>query len=119
MIEARRRGFTMVEIMVVLAIIGILAMIAIPKLLAYRQRSYRAQLFTDVHTAVTAQEAYFTQHDTYGSDCTTLPGFTKSALTTLTCAGDTTSFSVTATNAGAPSFACTWTSTSNPPLSCS
>jgi len=67
MIEAKRRGFTMVEIMVVMAIIG-LAMIAIPKLLAYRQRSYRAQLFTDVHTAVTAQEAYFTQHNTYGSN---------------------------------------------------
>lgn len=60
-------GFTLIELMIVIAIIGILAAIAIPQFSAYRARSYNASAKSDLRNAVTTQEAYFAEHGFYTS----------------------------------------------------
>ena len=59
------RGFTLIELMIVIAIIGVLAAIAIPQFSKYRQRSYNAAATDDVRNAATAQEGYYVDESTY------------------------------------------------------
>ena len=59
------RGFTLIELMIVIAIIGILAAIVIPQFSFYRKRSYNSVAQSDLKNFVTAQEAYFVNEQTY------------------------------------------------------
>jgi type IV pilus assembly protein PilA len=62
-----KKGFTLIELMIVVAIIGILAAIAIPNFLNYQCKAKQSEAKTNLGSIATCEEAYFAEYDTYSA----------------------------------------------------
>ena len=92
--KRNKKGFTLIELMIVIAIIAILAAIAIPQFQSYRTRGYNTAARADVKNAYTAAQAYFSDRPTATIDAAALAtgGYVASTgvtvgITTGTMAG--------------------------------
>lgn len=70
--DRRCSGFSLIEVMIVVVIIGILAALAYPSLEGYLQRTRQAEAKTNLSALYTAQKIYFATHRTYASNLSDL-----------------------------------------------
>ncbi len=59
------RGFTLIELMIVISIIGILAAIAIPQFTKFRSRAHNTQALSDLIVIRTDLESFRTEYQEY------------------------------------------------------
>ena len=70
--RVNRPGFTFIELLTVMIVIGLLAGIGVPRIRTMKERSYQATLRSDLGAVRTAQEAYYAENLRYSTDVSVL-----------------------------------------------
>lgn len=65
MLKSRRSGFSLVELMIIVAILADVMIIAMPAFLRSRNTAQNAKFITDLRTAVAAFEMYVAENNRY------------------------------------------------------
>jgi len=78
----RNRGFTLTELLIVIAIISILAMVAIPAYVGHQKRAARMEAYANLEALRLLEEQYFSENGQYTASANgvtaiqaLLPGF--------------------------------------------
>jgi prepilin-type N-terminal cleavage/methylation domain-containing protein len=98
-------GFTLIELVVVVVVIGLLAAIMGPQFSLARERTYGSVMVTDLRNFATAEESYFYDFGTYSSDPVHIEarGFqTSKDVTLIVNEATSTGWSATAGHVGTP-----------------
>jgi prepilin-type N-terminal cleavage/methylation domain-containing protein len=74
----RRRGFSLIELMTVVSVLGLLVAIALPRYRDMKRRAFAAKIAADFNTVRVAAYNYFADNSTYPPDGS--PGVAPAAL---------------------------------------
>ncbi len=100
------RGFTLIEVLVVLVLIGVLAGIAISQYASFRARGYDSKVAAAVRGVATGEEAYYAQNRTYAADVDHIHGMVIGDVSIEITPGNSgdldSSFRVVGTHPGTP-----------------
>jgi prepilin-type N-terminal cleavage/methylation domain-containing protein len=72
MFKRNQKGFTLIELMIVIAIIGILAAIAIPNFISYRNKAFCSRAESDATAVQAAMSSYFSEPNNVSVSSATL-----------------------------------------------
>lgn len=83
--ERVRQGFTLIEMLIVMVILGILTAIAMPQLAKVRERGYFKAMTSDMRNLMTQQEIYYANpaYQTYASNVAAIANFQRSPGVTV------------------------------------
>jgi prepilin-type N-terminal cleavage/methylation domain-containing protein len=63
-----KKGFTLIELMIVVAIIAFLAMVSIPSFKRFLAKAKRTEAYMNLNALATAEKVYWAEHGTYSTD---------------------------------------------------
>lgn len=114
---SRDDGFSLLELLVVVAILGILVATALPRFAEFRAAAYDSRSQQDLRNLAAAEELYRATSPVYAGDTTSLKGFAASEGVDVTLqSANENGFVATAKHpAGSRDFR--WDSSADPPLS--
>ena len=115
----KQQGFTLIELMIVVAIIGVLSAIAVPAYKDYVTKSELASGFATIKSVITPAELYFQENNSLSSATTTLGVSAGSnSLGTLSITPSGPSITFTHNNGAASGTVFTYTRDANNGWSC-
>jgi prepilin-type N-terminal cleavage/methylation domain-containing protein len=116
------RGFTLIEVLVVMALIGVLAVLALQNYFGLRNEAFQKEALSVLRDYASAQEAYFVDRGSYltcaDAACLVLPGTADvTASFHVTMTDQTDHFEATATHIKS-GISCTWNNLTGGPGPC-
>ena len=96
----RKKGFTLIEVLIVVIILGILATLSVPQFTRMISRARMAEAWAGLGGVRTAQSVYWMEHSTYAIVITDLDCDPIAGDFTFSVAADASGFIATATGAG-------------------
>lgn len=106
MVRHRLAGYTIIEILVVMLVLGILVLLALPRLQNQKEKATVASMESDLRNLATAEEGYLFNKGTYSTDLVALQATVSPGNVLVVNEATTSGWSATATHVPAISKTC-------------